>query len=384
MISVWPFIPVGDTVETLSWLTEVIQTKASEQRIQLRQVPRRQFDFSHALLNKDVVAAASLVSASDEFYIPDWTTGQIGSVLLIAGTNLTVAMDTTDLWIGLGSHVGWLKPNGLWEVTMVTDHTPSSITLANVSESVSSASLWIFDRAVSREGVSFDTRPGGLTRATVSFETALTLDGGHSEYPQYRGHDVLTDTPVVGSGSLKSSGAWDYDDIDNSLGAPTLLRNRKTHDRVFSMRWHYFSKGDIKRNRKWIFSRIGKLKAFWLPSFQNDMKASVGITDSGTTLSVFAPEKSIDFGRQTFDIEIYGLSLYRRRVLAVAHGSLVGGMRTLNLLLDSSLGTTHSTSQIGRISFLRCVRFNADRIEFSHNISAGVSVAVPCIEVPVP
>jgi len=384
MINVWPFIPAGDTIETVSWLTEVHQSRASEQRVQLRQIPRRQFDFSHMLQHKDVVAAAALVASSTEFYVPDWTMGQIGAVPLTVGDDVVVSIDTTDLWIGVGSHVGWLKPNGQWDVTEVVDFSTTTITLASVSESIGLAALWLFDKAICREGVRLETKPGGYTRGSISLETAFSISEGSSDLSQYRGHDVFTKPPVVASGSSVSGVSWDVTDIDNSLGAPYLLRNRKNPKRTFSMRWHALTRSDIRRNRGWIFSRKGKLKAFWLPSFQNDMTAASGISSSSTTLTVFAPEKALDLGGESFDIEIAGLSLYRRRVTNVTVGSPVGGKRTLDLTLDTPLGVTHLVSQLGRINFLRCVRFDADRIEFSHGVAAGVSVAIPCIEVPVP
>ena len=73
-----------------------------------------------------------------------------------------------------------------------------------------------------------------------------------------------------------------------------------------------------------------------------------------------------------------------RRVTAVSSGPAVSGNPTFDLTIDSALGVAVTAAAFGRISFLRCARFDADRIELLHRPGEGLAVAVPCIEVPVP
>ena len=85
-----------------------------------------------------------------------------------------------------------------------------------------------------------------------------------------------------------------------------------------------------------------------------------------------------------FDIEIKakdGTSYYRQ-VTSWADGTPVGTRPTADLTIDSTV--TLALGDLSRISILTCSRFDSDRIEFSHEAGVGVTVAIPCREVPVP
>jgi hypothetical protein len=145
------------------------------------------------------------------------------------------------------------------------------------------------------------------------------------------------------------------------------------------MRWHEFTRTAIWDLRKWLHTRRGRQTAFWLSSRGKDLTPAAGI--SGTTITVFS---DIVSRPAPFDIDITdtsGNSSYRQVSDSVA-GSPVNGRPTVDLTINSTL--TLSLPEIKQISYMRCARFDADRIELEHRASAGTAVQVPCIEVPVP
>ena len=131
-----------------------------------------------------------------------------------------------------------------------------------------------------------------------------------------------------------------------------------------------------------------KQSPFWffqLPSWQRDFTAAAAVDASDTTLRVFAPAGATSLGRTTLDLEIQAPgAVYYRRITTVSAGPSVDGRPTIDLTMDSALGSAIAAAAFGRISTLRCVRFAADRIEYQHFPRSGLAVAVPCIEVPVP
>ena len=97
---------------------------------------------------------------------------------------------------------------------------------------------------------------------------------------------------------------------------------------------------------------------------------------------VYAPDGITDLGYTTFDIEIAGQ--YYRRVTSYSASTAADGRAILQLNIDSAIGTTLGAGS--RISYLRHLRFAADRIEFSHQFNRASRIsthcAVPCIEMP--
>jgi hypothetical protein len=194
----------------------------------------------------------------------------------------------------------------------------------------------------------------------------------------------MTDLPVVGGTSLTGSVVWPVDVIDYETGVTEVFTDRNYVASTLTMRWHAFTAAAKRALRQWIFSRAGRLNAFWIGMQDADIVPAADIGASATVLRVFAPYGAESFGISDFDIEINGAALYRRRVTGVAVAATLEGKRTLNLTLDAALGVAHTVAQISKISRLRCVRFDADRVEFLHAPRAGMVVAMPCIEVPVP
>ena len=109
------------------------------------------------------------------------------------------------------------------------------------------------------------------------------------------------------------------------------------------------------------------------------------ISIAGTTVTIYALDGILGLGRvDPFDIDITdtdGTSIYRR-VNSASTGTPIGGRATVDMIIDTT--ATVLLANIQRISLLRCVRFNADRIELQHAAAGGVAVQVPVIEVSEP
>lgn len=383
-MSLWPFVPLSGAVEVLEWKTNVLRARAGEQRQRLRERPRRQWHFTHLFDADGQSAARAIARSASAFEIPDWAL-PIYSGAVAAGSSVSIAVDTSGLGLVAGKQVCVISSLTDYEVCTIASVSPSALVLSFVSAARSAAKIYRVDSAHAAVELGFDRPAGPLQRASIIFEAAAVDCYASTAYAQYRGHDVLPLVPVVGAGRLDESLAWPRDVFDNGTGLPTTAKKRDLSDEKFTMRWHAFAASDIAAVRSWIASRYGRWLAFWFSSWQRDFVAAADLGASATVLRVFTPSGAITLGKSDFDLEIQAPSTaYCRRVTSVSAGPLVAGSKTLDLTLDSALGTAVSAAAFGRISYLRCVRFDADRIEILHAAGEGIAVAVPCIEVPVP
>lgn len=379
---IWPFEPREEVIESLIWATDVFQAKAAEQRLALRTAPRRTFNYSHTLTDFEYAAARALVrsaQAADGFLVPDWTMAfSLGSVS--PGVSVAVTDDLACYNFGTKALL-WESLSKFEEVELTLDSVGVTIaTVVNTYERGYLIPLWNALLIGSLTGERIGAR---FNQVSVEFTITENDDLGASDYSTYRGMDIMPDCPVIGSGSLEDEIAWPATMLDDGQNNIDTLRSRNIPNLGFRMRWHYFDTCDVWGLRRWVHSRRGRQKAFWMSTFGKDFEPAASI--SGTSVTTFAlPGKSGIGHTGTFDIEIKakdGTSYYRR-VVSATGGSPIGGRSTLVLDIDSSV--TLALGDVDRISYLRSTRFNADRIEFLHRAQGGVQVQVPCVEVEEP
>jgi len=371
----WPFKPRTPVLEALQWSTDIFLAKAAEQRVALRVQPRRIFSYAHTLTDEEVNFARVLVrnTQGQGFYVPDWTQAeQVGTIL--SGAEVTLPVDLSVATYGTKALV-W-ESVYQYEVVDVTEDSTGFLE-ADVSESYGSAWVMPVFYGDAPDGFSVDRLGKSLNGCNIQFVLTECEDISAALYPTYRGHEVITDCPVTGGDTFAESTGYELSTFDNVVGDEEYIRARDYIQHTFQMRWHRFTRADVYSLRQWLHSRKGRQKAFWLSSFGKDLTPASSI--SGTTLQVY---NDILARPAPFDLEIVGKSTHRVQVTAAATGADVNGRPTANLTLDTSV--TEDLSDIQRISYLMCARFDADRIELEHAAKGGTVVQVPCREIPVP
>ena len=126
-----------------------------------------------------------------------------------------------------------------------------------------------------------------------------------------------------------------------------------------------------------LAARAGKLKPFWLPSFQSDLAvvAPVGGTDAFLTVENrgYAEGPVAAVGRRDLLITTTSGAQFYRRITAASVIDEASEM----VALDSSLGTTLQPHQFQRISFMHLVRLDTDNVEIAHITDEVAEVALP-------
>lgn len=386
MPAIWPFAAIADITEVLDWRTELHNAKSKEQRVSTRTAPRRSMSLNHILTLQEYTASRALIRANESFYIPYWPQAvRVGSIA--AGSNVIVPFTTANLdFVASGNAILWDSASK-YEYVSISALTANDVTLTTVVNSYTNALIVPSIECFTRDGVSIERNPSKNLSASITFAGFADTDKSSSAFAQYRGHDLMPTGFAIDAGaSLQDNITWPLSELDNEIGRPVLIRSRTIPDEVFTARWHVFSRADTYTLRRWIYSRYGRQKAFWASSRMQDFVLAVTISSIGTVLTVFAPSGVTDLGRTSFDIEIrtIGGTLYQRQITNVAVGTPVNGLPTLNLTISSAFGVQLAATDIDRISYLRCLRFNADRLELLHRRDRGMAIAVQCMEINVP
>ena len=383
-MSLWPFPPVDEVIEVLEWRTDVLLARSTEQRFRLRERPRRQWSFNHIFDSEGQAAARAIMRSATSFQVPDWIK-RIYSGNISAGSSVSITMTTAGLGLAAGGSVVLWKGILDNEVCTIESVSAGALVLEFVA-TARTATIYRVDNAHASASLDITRIAGPIQRASITFESPAVDTYAATTYAQYRGHDLLPiSATVTNRGTLSENISWPRDVFDNGTGLVATEDFRDIPDNAYMMRWHVFSAADISALRAWIASRYGRWLAFWQSSWQADLVAAADISAISTTLRVFAPAGATSLGRTAFDLEIQSASgVFLRRVTGVSAGPSVSGRPTFDLTIDSALGSAVTSAHFNRISYLRCARFNADRIELLHRPGEGLAVSVPCIEVPVP
>lgn len=379
-MTVWAFPPRDELIEILEWRTDVFRAKAGEQRIAIRKEPRRTFNLRHTLTDYQAAGARAVTrkyQGTNIIQVPDWAQSQVVGAVS-AGSSVYVNANISSVDMG---DIGLLWQSEDRYETVTINEDSNGVFLSTVTGTYESARLIPVWQSVCPEGLSVDRIGANLNDCQITFTSIENTDLAATTYAQYRGHDVIPSCPILGG--LDETLAWPVSEFDNQQNAQYYIRQRTYPDYRFLMSWLEFQRADIYSLRQWIHSRKGRQKAFWLSSYAQDFEPAASV--SGTNLVAYGHPGNDAIGHTSaFDIEVKtkaGASHYRR-VISATGSTPIAGRDTFALTLDTTL--TLDLADISRISFMRCSRFDADRIELSHRAKAGTSVKVPCVEIPVP
>lgn len=360
-------------IERLEWRTDVLLAyDGSEQRIALRQTPRRYFEFGFlmpTLLERQKLEAAIAANGSQAWDLPIWTDSTPCTTAISHGA-VSVAVDTVGRDFVAGGKALLLSANGSNQIINISTLTTTQL---NLSSAVVGA--WSIETAVIPLRAAYLEQNQQISRFTgsaiygvVRFICDDISAWATATETEYRDHPVLT-TVSNWSQDLTMDYQRKMQVIDFGVGG--IYRDDESSLPVFVQSHHFVldSREKITNFRRFLYSRRGRLNALWIPSFMPDL---IFVSLSSVYLDVVNCDYSTLYNqainRRDIRIEMTNGDVYCRRILA----SAVVSSSVERLTLDDVL----PSSDIEKISFMMLGRLDADAIELAWSYWDYVDVKV--------
>lgn len=368
-VAPWLYKPDGAILERLEWLTDVIPSfDGSEQRIALREYPRRYLEWSTVLTERDRRTAENLLHnwQAKPFGIPVWMDSQSMTEPAASGSS-TIAIDTTTRDFRVGGSLGIATGPHTVEIAQVQDVTDSLVTLTAPLQASWPIGAEIFPMRVARlpDDVRLSRFDGDTSYGVLRFECM-----GASDWPAatggtaYRDHPVLTQAP---NWTEDVEQGWARKLASLDPGAGPAFWDEEGSGAMMSQahRWLLDGRAQIDAFRRWLYARRGRLSAFWLPTFAQDFKVVASIGSTASTIDVehcgYTDTIAQDIGRRDIRIELHSGASYLRRITGCSEVSST----VERISINSALGAPVTPADIRSVSYLDLVRLEADSAEIA-------------------
>lgn len=359
--------------ESLEWKTDVmIANSSAEQRLSVRNHPRQAFRMTvPANAGRTRLALNTLYGALRQRWgIPVWTEAQLIGAVSSGATTLAATVDIYDF---RASSLALLYQSPTQFQVLEIDTVGSGV-LNLLAETQAFTNAWLMPLRVGRLAEAVDRKTNGYTNSIdLSWDVDDNLGWTPAAPAQFLGNDIYYDAPIIGSDTLSDSIDQRADIADYELG---LVASKTPWARPQIARPHRSvleNAAAVRAYRNWLHRRRGKFRAFWLPTFEADLR----VLSTGTLGSTIIISND-DY--QTWS---------RRRHIAVETAAGVWLPRTITdssfidatqvqLTLDSTLNV--AATQVARVSYLGLKRLNTDRVELNWRGGGVVESSVTTLE----
>lgn len=369
---VFPFRPNWATPvnEILEWKTDVLRARdGTEQRRDLRKLPRRGFEFS-ILVKGDLSSALETVLFGWQnryFALPVWT--DRGRLVADAATlDTTLYLDTDTLGFQPGGYAIVFYSESFYDVVNITAVYGDRITLVEGIETDWPAGTLVMPLIVGHLNVSVPTSrlTGSVVQAAVSLagsgDTAWPNVPESSPGTLYDGIEVITDKPNWRN-AINNEFTFAFDTVDAGVGPLAYYETEAVARVVRPFQWFLKSRQQIVEFRKLMGRLRGQSKTVWMPSWHDDFVVAASNHANQATLIVkgtwFHSFVGVDTSRDRLAIRLpNGTTVYRRITLTSPNYS----NDTTTITLDSTLGTTVAPNDNSRVQLLLRCRLATDKI----------------------
>jgi hypothetical protein len=380
-LPLWSFPAAQEITEVLEWRTDVLTSRAGEQRIGLRPRPREIVTFRHRLDALGMARAAELARAgfAGDWHVPLWHMAlQPNADLAQGATEILLDTGVADFRSG---ELAALAVDGLEAAAVAIASVQADrlilaepLVLQLPSPVVAAPRITVapIRAGVLTSAIEVTRRRQGDGTVSASFLLRDAPDLTAPVLPTYLGRPVQTDPSLVRrplTASLRR--AVEY--VDNGFGPVVVepLRDVFELSETITLK----AQGPNARHalRRWLWSLRGRQASFWLPTWGRDLQLRAAMT-SGSTLMRVAPVASLPpyVGRPIL-LEMPTALRFRTITAAIAEGA------DPRLTLSSNLG--EPVPLMTKAHFLTAMRADADRVEIQHGAVAS-EVTLPVIEVP--
>lgn len=367
----WPFAASGEIIEVLEWNTNVLTSRAGEQRIALRALPREIVTLTHRVDALGLAKATELTRSgfAGPWHLPMWHMAQKPTADLLQGsaeihmpTGLA-AFDTSSIGApafaaiavdggpAIQVEIAAIEPDRLILAAPLAGELTSPIVKAN------RATIMPLRPAQLAAPIEIARRRQNDASITAAFLLQATTNLPAPDLPIYQGAMVQTN-PSLTRAPLAATLKQAVEYIDNGFGPVTVEPLRDIFDRGETITFKAKTPTERHELRRWLFALRGRQTPFWLPTWGAELQPRTAMTAS-TTLMRIAPIADLAaYAGRHIVIETNAGLRFRKINSAVQDGA------NHRLTLSSSLGIPVPLG--AKVHFLNLMRADADRVELRH------------------
>jgi hypothetical protein len=378
--------------ERLSWLTDIIEAlDGREQRIALRKHPRQSFEVSYLLDGNDRQRMQALLLdwTDSTFGFPLWHERVFLTAAVSAGatTYQVTGADVVDFRVGGLAAI--IQDNATFDVIRITALTATQITAADPSVNGYS----INTRIVPLRTAILVKTPVGQRYLNKLEEFKLTFDVSDNDtgavvgsttpgwWTTYNSRVLFDDPNVVAGGTMREEFPRRVYRIDNNTG-------KVTQTSIWDRSKHGFEKGFVLRNRadiytfrKLLTALCGKQKAFYIPSFAEDLTVAANIGIGTSTLDVTSLQY-VRFVLNRLPMKVFRITFTDGTSLVRSVSSSATVSTTVErLTLDTTWPANRTIAEVSRVEFYELVRFDSDEVQITYPRIGQAYCTIPLLRV---
>lgn len=383
---IWPFTPLNPMIEGMIFRTDRLPSFSGDQRIRLRDIPRRVFNHNYKWKGRQYERARAMFrdTMPGAFMVPDWA--NFSKVSAFNGSTF-IAFDNTNPAIEADHNAVIIRRNSAdddeqYEELNIVGSSAIGLSLgAPLSANYENAVVAQLLECDATEGLNATRNISKFREAEIEWNCyeGENIDEEDSSHTTHRGIRVLTECSRLGEGSIPSGLTQPFELVDNGIARPFYDTLREKPIQQFGAAWQPQTRADSYLLRQFFHTIKGRQKAFWLPDMNRGLELTANIANGAGSITIRHVGFTDGYGSGDLFIKTLNGNVYTLRVTS----SMESGANEV-LTLSSGAPAAISMSQVDKFSMMFCVVLASDRIEWLHRANPGPKIVVPVEEVPVP
>ena len=369
-------------LERLMWATDVLAARdGTEQRVSLRAKPRRSLEFSILVGRDDAALLDVLLSSwqSRVYALPIWPDKAVLAATVTAGSTV-IPLTTTNLEYEADGLLVIGSDSRNTEAAEVLSVASNAVTLKQPLLQTWPAGAFVTPARTARlrvtQAVSRVT--DAIARARLVFDIAGTTAIAKQESATtFNSTPVWTTRPNrvrdVDADYLRLAEVLDFETgitaVDDHAARPFV---RRSFDYLFKNRT------EIAAFRGWLAARLGRLTAFWHPTWEASIVPTKKILSNQTVMTVASRGYALYFNPMPGRTEAAFLhkngTWYFRTITSFGAGT-TGDEEVM--AINQSFGFDANPEDWVAIYFLEKTRLDADQIEINWQTDSVAEVSLP-------
>jgi len=359
--------------ETLAFLTDVIESMSGEeQRIALRTNPRQIFTVTYRLDTDERQRMQAMLMdwQGKTFGFPLWHEKVLTTAAVSIGATSYPISGGDDVDFRVGGTAVIITDELTFDVITITAKTDTSITAdsGSVNAYPAGSTIMPMRAAIIQRSVEGTRHKVNLQDFHVTFQVldndsgALAGSTTPGFWSVYDGRVLFDDCNVTDGGMQESHYQRVYR-VDNFTGVVTQDtawdKNKHSSDKNFVAR----SRAEIMQLRNVLLALRGRQKAFWLPTFIEDLTPVAPLGSGLATMDI----QSVGYVRFIQDRnpkKVLRISFTNGDpdLVRVVQSSATVSTSVERLTLDTTWPSNYTVADIDRIQFYELSRFNSDNV----------------------